>query len=97
MLKKDKPSKRGSKRIKTEYEKFKKKMLTRPVEEVYDECGKIYFYTEVSHFLIESDIKITPQMTLSNLWHLYLSDEFASVNTWYDIKSFIDNNLNKES
>ena len=52
MIKKDKPSKRGSKRIKTEYEKFKKKMLTRPVEEVYDECGKIYFYTEVSHFLI---------------------------------------------
>ena len=76
-------------KIEKEYNKFKERMLKNTPSEIYDRCGEIAFYRDVTDYLINSSYEIHPKISLGLLWHYYLSYENVTTNTWDGIYDFI--------
>lgn len=84
-------------RIELEFEEFKKIMLDKTPQEIFDNCGKIYFYEEVKDYLINSGIELNDDITLKALYDLYITDmnSYYSVGCWDDIDVFVRAAINE--
>lgn len=78
-------------RIDIEFTEFKKNMLKKTPQEIFDSCGEIYFYEEVSDYLKNSNILLSNKVTLKSLYNLYVTDmnSYYSVGCWDDIDVFV--------
>lgn len=79
------------KRIDLEFAEFKNSMLKKSPQEIFDSCGQIYFYEEVSEYLKSSDIPLHDKVTLKSLYNLYITNmsSYYSVGCWDDTDVFV--------
>ncbi len=83
--------------IEKEYWKYKKKMLEKSQEEVWDRCCEIYFYSSFyEYFLYNEAIPYVVAEKLENCndiiagcWELYLKHEELSILSWEDMGEII--------
>ena len=91
-------------KIALEYEEFKKNTLKQRLEEIWDDCCKIYFYSSLFEYFIYNG-KI-PYVVVENLktyshilegcWQLYLKKEELSILSWADIDYLLEVFIRKE-
>ena len=88
--------------VKNEFNDFRKNELEKSKEEIFKDYYVIHFYEELSNFLIEScyndleDIHYECLLKdkghiLWSLYQYYLKSEYASINSYEDIKDLIVN------
>lgn len=83
--------------IHREYHQFRKSILKWRKDEIYESCGKIYFYACIEEYFRYN--KYIPkrffrdmvrfQLSIAHLWKVYLKNEEASVVTWKGIEALI--------
>ena len=89
--------------IEKEYGEYKKSMLRKNPEEIWDKCCEIYFYSSFyEYFLYNETISYIVAAKLGNYkniisgcWELYLKNEELSILSWEDIGQIIDRFLQK--
>lgn len=91
------PGTRVKRAIHREYQQFRKNILKRRKDEIYESCGKIYFYAcieEYFHYnkrIPERCLKDISRFrfSIAHLWKVYLKNEEASVVTWKGIEELL--------
>lgn len=81
-------------RIEKEYEEFKKELLNKPKEEIYNSFEKISFYENIYEFLLNSEeeiIELLKDITLAQLYKNYLNTENINWNEEEQIINFLKN------
>ena len=81
-------------RIEKEYEEFKKDLLNKPKEEIYNSFEKISFYENIYEFLLNSEeetIELLKDITLAQLYKNYLNTENINWNEEEQIINFLKN------
>ena len=81
-------------RIEKEYEEFKKELLNKPKEEIYNSFEKISFYENIYEFLLNSEeetIELLKDITLTQLYKNYLNTENINWNEEEEIINFLKN------
>lgn len=81
-------------RIEREYEEFKKDLLNKPKEEIYNSFEKISFYENIYEFLLNSEeetIELLKDITLAQLYKSYLNTENINWNEEEQIINFLKN------
>ena len=86
------------KKISIEFEKFKKEILSKGPEEIWDDCCKIYFYSslfeyftyneKISYYVVEKLKEYS--FILAGCWELYLKKEELSILSWADIDNLLE-------
>ena len=100
MKRKDHPEKEKEllKKVQTEYELFRYRMLLSPVREVYNACRVICFYECLHEYFkycekISSDFinaSAGEEQVLAQLWGLYLENEYLRADTWDEIEGMLN-------
>ena len=91
------------KRIKTEYELFKYKMLSKTNIEIYDRCNIIRFYECIYEYFMYAEalnsnhinVCLKYENVISVLYDLYLKYESLECSTWEDIEEILDELMRK--
>ena len=86
------------KKITIEFEKFKKEVLLKRPEEIWEGCCKIYFYSslfeyftyneKISYYVVEKLKEYSS--ILAGCWELYLKKEELSILSWADIDNLLE-------
>jgi hypothetical protein len=87
--------------IEVDYFDFKTMTLAKKKEEIFNDCGKIYFYNEMFDYL--TDVELTEEQYLllkgssgdyshiiGKLYQYYLKFENVSVESYEEIKNFLE-------
>ena len=83
------------KRIKKEYEDFRKEVLLLSKEEIFEEVFTIHFYKTIYEYLEFKEDKISDKMSLAELFEFYKKSEYLHYNTYEDIEDLISAYQNK--
>lgn len=81
-------------RIEKEYEEFKKDLLNKPKEEIYNSFDKISFYENIYEFLLNSEeetMELLKDITLAQLYKNYLNTENINWSEEEEIINFLKN------
>ena len=85
-------------KITSEFEEFKKDVLSRRPEEIWEGCYKIYFYSSLYEYftyngkipyVVAENLK-TYSHILEGCWQLYLKKEELSILSWADIDNLLE-------
>lgn len=85
------------KKIETEYNLFRYKMLLYPAEDLYNSCRMVCFYECLYEYFrycekINVDFinaAVKEEWILGQLWDLYLKNEYLKADTWDEIESIL--------
>lgn len=85
-------------KIRTEYELFYYKTLSRTPQEIYHACKRICFFECVYEYfqykeeISEDFINATGQRDriLEELWEIYLKHEYLGMDTWEEIEELLE-------
>lgn len=90
------------KKIKTEYELFRYRMLLCPAGEIYNSCRVICFYEclyeyfqyseKINRDFINASYK--KEWVLAQLWDIYLENEYLRADTWGEIEGILNAYVN---
>ena len=91
-------------KIITEFEEFKKEVLGKRPEEIWEGCCKIYFYSSLyEYFTYNGKIPYTVvenlktySHILEGCWQLYLKKEELSILSWTDMDYLLEVFIRKE-
>ena len=85
-------------KITSEFEEFKKEVLSKRPEEIWEGCCKIYFYSSlleyftynerISYYVVEKLKEYS--FILAGCWELYLKKEELSILSWADIDNLLE-------
>ena len=85
-------------KITSEFEEFKKEVLSKRPEEIWGGCCKIYFYSSLYEYFTYNE-KISYSVVeklkeyssiLAGCWELYLKKEELSILSWADIDTLLE-------
>ena len=91
-------------KIASEFEEFKKDVLSKRPEEIWEGCCKIYFYSSLHEYftyngkipyVVVESLK-TYSHILEGCWQLYLKKEELSILSWADIDYLLEVFIGKE-
>lgn len=86
------------KKVRTEYELFRCRMLLCPAQEVYNSCRVICFYECLYEYFrycekINRDfinVSYKKEWVLAKLWEIYLENEYLKADTWDEIEEILN-------
>lgn len=86
------------KKVRTEYEMFRYRMLLCPAQEVYNSCRVICFYECLYEYFrycekINRDfinVSYKKEWVLARLWEIYLENEYLKADTWDEIEEILN-------
>lgn len=93
-----KSKERVKREVKKEYHQFKRNLIKRKKGEIFESCGKIFFYANIyEYFLYNPSISEDTlrrfsyrRLSIERLWDLYLKNEYTNVVTWNGIDELLE-------
>lgn len=76
--------------IKKEYDDFRSDMLSKSKEEMFNNAYKIYFYENVSDYLMNANLG-DEDITIGALWDIYIDGDYEPIGSWDSIYDFYRN------
>ena len=85
-------------KITSEFEEFKKEVLSKRPEEIWEGCCKIYFYSSLLEYFTYNErisYSVVEKLKeyssiLAGCWELYLKKEELSILSWADIDTLLE-------
>lgn len=74
--------------ISEEYREFKRNIMDKGIEEVFNQSYKIHFYNNVCDYL-EAQEKVEDDITLARLYDFYIKYEYLTVDSYTGIEELI--------